>query len=131
LELREWQQNAIDYFFSHDKKAIFSVPTGSGKTFVAIKILKKVLKYSDPKIRILIVVPKNVILKGWVQELRDQGFLFDKVGIYNGECKEYSKITLTTTASISKLNYKMFEFLIADEVHNMGTPRQLEILKHN
>ena len=129
MELREWQKNAIAFFFEKNK-AILNVPTGAGKTFAAISILKKVLE-NDPNIRILIVMPKLVIIEGWKKELIAMGFHFHQIGIVSGECKEFSKITLTTINSVYKLDMRMFDFIIADEIHNMGTPRMLKILKNN
>jgi len=130
MELRKWQKESIDFFYEKNKNAVFSVPTGAGKTFVAIEILKRLLK-EEPDLRTLIVVPKNIILEMWSKELREHGFHWNKVGIYNGDCKEYSRITITTNASSLKLNYKMFDFIIADELHNMGTERMLKLISHN
>ena len=129
MELRKWQVEAEDYFFKHDKNVIFSVPTGAGKTYFAIYILKKLLE-QDPNIRTLIVSPTNVILDMWNKELAKYGFLWNKVGIYNGSCKEYCRITLTTTASIRKLNFKIFDLLIADEIHTCGTDSLLKIIQN-
>lgn len=126
--LREWQVHAIDYFFEKNCNAVFSVPTGSGKTYAAIEIIKRMIaKY--PTIRILVVMPKNIILETWIKELKENGFGWDKVGIYNSECKEFCKITLTTTSSITRVNHPFFDFLIADEIHNMGTDRLLKVLQ--
>lgn len=127
MELRDWQKEAVEYFFKHEMNALFSVPTGAGKTFVAIYILKKYLEV-HPRSKILIVVPKNVILQMWVEELDKNGFLWNRVGIFNGSFKEYSQITITTTKSVHKINQKIFDFLIADEVHNMGTTKLLTVL---
>jgi superfamily II DNA or RNA helicase len=129
MELRKWQKESIEFFNEKNKNAVFSVPTGAGKTFVAIEILKRLTK-EMPNIRTLIIVPKNVILEMWCKELREHGFHWNKVGIYNRDCKEYSRITITTNASALKLNYKMFDFIIADELHNMGTDRMLKLIRH-
>jgi superfamily II DNA or RNA helicase len=128
LTLRDWQVRATDYFFENNKTALFNVPTGAGKTFVAIYILKKLIE-EYPNLRTLIIAPKNVIIeKTWLPELRKYGYHLNNVGIYNGDFKEYSKITITTNASLPKINKKIFDFIIADEVHNMGTPKMLEVL---
>jgi superfamily II DNA or RNA helicase len=128
LKLREWQKQAIEYFFAYKGNAVFSVPTGAGKTFVAIRILQ-MLREKEPGLKALIVVPKNVILeKTWFPELKDNGIMLNQVGIYNGNIKEYCKVMITTNASVSGINYKMFDFLIFDEVHNAGTPAMLSLL---
>ena len=128
MELRRWQKEALEYFFTHDKNCLMAVPTGAGKSFLAIQIIKKLLE-DEPNLKILIVVPKNVIIdKTWVPELQSQGFMWDKVGIFNGSCKEYSRITLTTTVSVHNINKKIFDFIIADEVHGWGTEKLKEVL---
>jgi len=131
IQLREWQANATEYFFENNRKVIFNVPTGAGKTYVAIHILNKLME-EDPSLRTLIIAPKNVIIeKTWVPELRVAGYHMNQVGIYNGDFKEYSRITVTTNASIHRINKKIFDFVIADEVHNMGTKKLLEVLNFN
>jgi superfamily II DNA or RNA helicase len=129
MELRKWQKDAEQFFFANNLNAIFSVPTGSGKTFFAIYILKKLIEL-NPNLRTLIISPTNVILDMWNKELSNNGFLWNKVGIYNGTCKEYSRITLTTTASVRRMNLKVFDLLIADEIHTMGTDTLLKVLEH-
>ena len=129
IKLRAWQQKAIQFFLENKGQVIWSVPTGSGKTYAAIQVIKNLLE-KEPNLKILIIVPTNVILDMWQGELMKNDFMFNKIGIYNSNCKEYSKITLTTTSSAGKINIKIFDFLIIDEVHQAGTDRLLKILEH-
>lgn len=130
MELYDWQRKAIDYFFKKARgRAIFQVPTGAGKSFCAIEIIKKALEL-NPDIKILIVVPKNVILETtWYKELYDNGINIQDIGVWYGEIKETAKITLTNVQSIEKLDLDKFQFIIFDEIHNM-TKRLLKFLKH-
>ena len=131
MELRNWQQRAVKFFFENDGTALMNVPTGAGKTFVAIYIIKKLIE-KEPRIRILIVVPKLVIIdKTWVPELLNAGFHWGQIGIYTGDTKEFAKITLTTNASITKINLKIFDLFVADEIHNMGTDRLQKVIDFN
>lgn len=130
MELRTWQKEAIEYFKEHRGVALFQVPTGAGKTIFAIHIIRTLLEQNN-HLRTLIIVPKNVILeKTWLKELYDNGFTIKDVGIYNGFCKEYNKITITTMSSVDKIDYSCFNFLIADEVHHVGTTRLLKVINH-
>ena len=130
LELYDWQNRAIDFFFKHNGKAIFEVTTGVGKTVCAIQLMKVLLK-ENKDLKTLIVVPKNVILeKTWYKELYDFGFSITEIGIYYGGGKEYSNITLTNMQSLSKVDIDRFDFVIYDEIHNYGTARMLEFVKH-
>src|SRR3990172_11763704 len=115
--LFQWQQRAIDYFFENNGCAIFEATTGSGKTICAIKIIKKVWEV-HPDYRILIVVPKNVILEtGWYPELYDQGISLKNIGVYYGSLKEESKITITNMQNLVKIDQEKYDMIIVDELH--------------
>lgn len=130
LELHDWQQRAINYFFSHNTTALFEVTTGAGKTFCAIEILKQIHK-EKPEARCLIVVPKNVILEtGWYKELYNAGYYIHEIGIFYGLGKEYGKITITNMQSISKVALDIFDVVIFDEVHNYCTKRLFPYLEY-
>ena len=81
--LRDWQRRGIDFFFNKSEgKAIFECATGVGKTFFAIEIIKRILK-ENPEYKILIVVPKNVIMEtGWYKELYEAGVSIKDIGVY-------------------------------------------------
>jgi superfamily II DNA or RNA helicase len=130
LDLYDWQRQAINYFFSHDCKAVFEVTTGAGKTLCAIEILKRIHEI-NPKARCLIVVPKNVILEtGWYKELYVNGYSLADIGLYYGLIKEYAKVTITNMQSISKVALEIFDIVIFDEIHNYGTKRLLPYLEY-
>jgi len=123
LELRDWQREAKEFFYDNNHKAIFQVSTGAGKTFSAIDIISEVLE-RDPKIKVLVVVPKNVILEtGWYKEFTDFGFPIQDIGVFYGSVKEYARITITNMQSIDKIPIEIFDFCVFDEVHNMATKR--------
>lgn len=129
IELYDWQNRAIKYFFNNNYKAIFEVTTGAGKTFFAIEIIKKILE-TEPYIQVLIVVPKNVILEtGWYKELYDAGISIKDIGVYYGNIKEYAKFTITNIQNLENINFELFNMIIFDEIHNMYTTRLMEYLK--
>lgn len=130
LSLRDWQRRAKDFFFEHDGKAIFEVSTGAGKTYSAIDIIQDIL-FREPNLKVLIVVPKNVILEtGWYKELADAGIPLQKIGVYYGDIKEYAQITITNIQSLNRIPLEIFDMLIIDEIHSAGTKRMLEMIKH-
>lgn len=129
VELYDWQRRAIRYFMQHHR-TIFEVTTGAGKTFCAIEIIKR-LNALDPNLRVLIVVPKNVILETtWYKELYANGFSLSNIGVYYGFAKEYGKITITNMQNINKIALEIFDLVIWDEIHNYGTRRLLKYLQH-
>lgn len=130
IQLHDWQERAIKYFFEK-KNVIFEVSTGAGKSFCSIVILKKLLE-QEPNLKILIVVPKNVILeKTWFKELYDAGISIRDIGIYYGAIKEYGKITITNMQSLHKIALEMFSVVVWDEIHNYYTKRLRPFMKHN
>ena len=130
VELYDWQRRAIKYFFKYNK-AIFEVTTGAGKTFCAIEIINKIWE-TDPDVRVLIVVPKNVILEtGWYKELYDYGISIKDIGVYYGAIKEYAKVTITNMQSLHRIALDLFDMVILDELHNYGTKRLLPYVERD
>jgi len=129
LTLYDWQRRAIDFFLKH-KQVIFEVTTGAGKTYCAISIIKKILEI-EPKCKILIIVPKNVIMETtWYKELYEFGIPIPDIGVYYGPIKELTNISITNMQSVHRIPLDMFDFVIYDELHNYGTERMLEFVKH-
>lgn len=130
LTLRDWQRKAKKFFFESDGTCILEVSTGAGKTTSAINIIQE-LQEKEPNLRVLIVVPKNVILEtGWYKELTDAGVPIQKIGVYYGSTKEYAQITITNMQNINRIPLEMFDMLVTDELHNYATTRMLEFVKH-
>ncbi len=128
-DLRSWQIKAKKFFYENNKNVIFEVSTGAGKTFITIDILQELL-LKEPKLKVLIVVPKNVILEeGWYKELVDYGIPIQSIGVYYGSIKEYSRITITNIQNLDRIPLTMFDMFIGDELHNLGTDRILKILE--
>jgi len=128
--LYDWQRRAIE-FFNKNNTCIFEVTTGAGKTFFAIEIIKRLFK-EDEDLKVLIVVPKNIILEDtWFKQLYEFGFTMADVGVYYGFTKEYGrKITITNMQNLEKVALEMFDMAIFDEIHNYGTKRLLPFLKY-
>ena len=129
MQLHVWQKDALAMFL-RDKELIANVCTGAGKTLLAIETIKYI-RENFPEYNILIVAPKIVIIETvWLKELNKAGFGPNQVGVYYGYAHEFSKITLTTIASIPRLDMKMFEYIVCDEIHNMMSPTLSKLLKH-
>lgn len=131
MTLRDWQLDAKKFFFNNNCNAIFEVVTGAGKTYIAVDIINEILKI-NPDTKVLIVVPKNVILEtGWYKELVDAGFPIQKIGVYYGNIKEYAQVTLTNMQNIHKIPLELFDMAIFDECHNYPTEKKLPIIYHD
>lgn len=129
MELYKWQVEAIDQFLKNGQ-LIIAAATGTGKTITAIEIIKK-MREEDPDMNILLVAPKIVIIENvWLRELYKAGFGPNHVGVYYQLAHEFSKITLTTIASVPRLDMGVFDMIICDEIHNMMSPNLMKLLKH-
>lgn len=129
--LYEWQHKAIDFFFKNDCSVIYECPTGTGKSLMAVELLRKIWEKENKQA--VIIVPKNVILEtGWYKELFDNGVSLADIGVFYGDIKEYGrKVTITNVQNIGKIDLSRFGILLIDEIHN-STVRVLEILSlHN
>ncbi len=124
IQLYQFQKEAIEKFNQNNHQLLVSIPTGGGKTIVALNIIEKFLKNTNKKV--LIVTPAN---------LRDN-FLdsFNKFNL----TKEIQPIIIKNTAQL-ELNYKFkncfivsynflynninifleynFDLLVIDELH--------------
>ncbi len=113
LELRDYQEKALESWLK-DKRGCVIMPTGSGKTHVALSAINEL---SEPS---LVVVPTLDLLDQWIDKLKIFGE--ENVGEFSGRKKELKPITVTTYDSAyvnaEKLGNR-FKLLIFDEVHHL------------
>jgi superfamily II DNA or RNA helicase len=125
MDLRRWQQEALNVLLDK-KKLLVEVGTGCGKTFFTCFALNEIIK-QNRDFKVLIVLPKIVILNGWLSDIY-KFFPISDVGFYFMDMKEYAKITLTTTASLKNIVTDLFDVIVADEVHNLKSERLNNLL---
>jgi len=112
-KLRDYQRNAVDSWLK-SRKGIIVLPTGSGKTLVAVNII------SELNVPSLIVVPTLDLVRQWKSVLKES---FDiEIGEYSGEEKKLKSITVatydTSYLQAEELGNK-FLLVIFDEVHHL------------
>jgi superfamily II DNA or RNA helicase len=122
LELRQYQKDALDAWLDAGKRGVIVLPTGAGKTYVALEAVKRM------NVATLVVVPTLDLLDQWKQQLTTL-FGLD-VGIYGGGEKRLEPLTVSTYDSAfiraEKLGDK-FMFIIFDEVHHLPAPSYSQI----
>ena len=145
---RPHQVNALETWVKNKRRGIFEHATGSGKTFTAMCAIHDAFKRNEV---VLVLVPSRDLLKQWDRELRET-LLEDKVyylpcGDNNNEWKKPDTLlswtsdggsthriilaTMDTACSenfVKNVSQGKHLFVVADEVHRLGSPRRRSAL---
>ncbi|MBO5899829.1 MAG: DEAD/DEAH box helicase, partial [Lentisphaeria bacterium] len=110
--LRPHQQEALDCWIANSKRGVTVLPTGSGKTILAVSAIAAAGRSA------LILVPTIDLLTQWANVL---GSFFDMpIGMLGGGSRNIENVTVSTYDS-AVLNMEFignrFGLLIADECH--------------
>ncbi len=126
IEPRDYQQAALAAWNDHDRRGSVVLPTGSGKTFLAVQAI------ADVGVSTLVVVPTIDLMNQWHATLTnafgDQ--LPDEVGVLGGGSRNVTDITVTTYDSAYRYINEygdQFGLLIVDEVHHLPAPTYQQI----
>lgn len=101
----DYTQEILELSDSH-KYLMLNLPTGMGKSKVAIDIIKRHTKDKLMGCNVLIVVPKNVLKDNWKEEL------------IKWEFPELINVQFTTYISYPKYAETYWDFIIFDEGHH-------------
>lgn len=116
-EPHDYQLDALEAWKTADCRGSIVLPTGAGKTFVAIHAIAQVQRST------VIVAPTIDLLHQWYARLVNA---FDtEIGVYYGGEKTILPITVTTYHSAGDLiaDYgNQFKLIIYDEVHHLPAP---------
>lgn len=148
---RPHQVNALETWVKNNRRGIFEHATGSGKTFTAMCAIHDAFKRNEV---VLVLVPSRDLLKQWDRELRET-LLEDKIyyllcGDSNNEWKKLGTLaswtsdggsthriilaTMDTACSddfVKNVSQGEHLFVVADEVHRLGSPHRRNALNIN
>jgi superfamily II DNA or RNA helicase len=114
-ELRDYQRAALEAWETADHRGVIELPTGSGKTVIAIGAIERL---GTPT---LVVVPTIDLLNQWRRELAAE---FDvPVGQLGGGEQRVEALTVATYDSAYLRADDLgdrFGLLVCDEVHHLG-----------
>ena len=116
-EPHDYQLEALDAWQGVGRRGSIVLPTGSGKTFVAIRAIHQADRST------LVVAPTIDLLHQWYARLAN-AFATD-VGVYYGGEKVVLPLTVTTYHSAGDLVAEQgnaFKLVIWDEVHHLPAP---------
>lgn len=147
--LRKYQKEAILNWYDNDKKGIFEMATGTGKTITALSCFKKVLDENDDLLTV-IACPQSHLIDQWIKDIKK--FYNGKILIASSKNRIWKKefkrimrdsymglvddvVIITTHRSLSSDYFtnciKQFKnkiLLIVDEVHGIGSSKQSSAL---
>lgn len=114
IELRDYQEEALEAWRKAGLSGLIVLPTGAGKTVIALKAIEELCEAA------LVVVPTLVLADQWMQRLEGEFGL--KIGAVGGGSRQVRAITVATYASASLRADRMgslFRLIIFDEVHHL------------
>jgi superfamily II DNA or RNA helicase len=116
LTPRPYQEEAIAAWARHDGRGVIVLPTGAGKTVVALAIAARL------GLRALVVVPTIDLLTQWRQALADRlGYPLSEIGVIGGGNRTQRDLTVITydSAAMPQRDLSGFGLLVVDEVHHL------------
>ena len=126
IEPRDYQQAALTAWTDHDRRGTVVLPTGSGKTFLAVQAI------ADAGVSTLVVVPTIDLMNQWHATLTNAfgNQLPDAIGVLGGGSHDVADITVTTYDSAYRYVNEYgdrFGLLVVDEVHHLPAPTYQQI----
>ena len=124
INLLDYQQKAVDKFFSNDKGLLAGLPTGTGKTVVGLAIIEKLFE-KDRNIKVLIICPANLRFN-FKESIKSFHLNNIKADIVS-EPKDYQSVYQNNNIIIISYNFMIlhpemikkdkYNLLISDEFH--------------
>lgn len=115
-EPRDYQREAVDRWRAAGRRGTVVLPTGAGKTLVAL------LAIDDVRAGACIVAPTRALVAQWFTQLAD-AFGAERVGAWYGDEKEVRPLTVTTYHSAFTLLERWgerFALIVLDEAHHLA-----------
>ena len=122
VELRTYQNKALDNWCRAGNRGILVLPTAAGKTFIALKAIDLL------RTQTLIIVPTLDLIDQWRKRVRE--CLGVEAGVVGGGENIVRMVTVSTYDSAYSQAAQLgnrFMFLIFDEVHHLASPGYMQI----
>ncbi|MDF2833022.1 DEAD/DEAH box helicase family protein [Chryseobacterium indoltheticum] len=144
---RQYQINAYENWIKNDKKGLFNMATGTGKTLTSLNCLLEQYRESN-SYKAIILVPTRALLEQWKNECKKFNFSNiiaistkekwpQNISFLNSASNfiEVSFVVIVTYAAFYRKNFQSHfkdlpadTLLIADEAHNLGSSNVSKLL---
>jgi superfamily II DNA or RNA helicase len=122
VELRPYQQAALEAWLDAGRRGVIELPTGAGKTYIALKAMERL------NISTLVVVPTLDLVDQWRRQL--EAFFHVEAGVVGGGEVVVKPLTVSTYDSAYLRGEQLgnrFLFMVFDEVHHLPAPSYMQI----
>ncbi len=122
VELRSYQQAALEAWLDAGRRGVIELPTGAGKTYIALKAMERL------NVATLVVVPTLDLVDQWRRQL--EACFHIEVGVVGGGEVAVKPVTVATYDSAYLRGEHLgnrFLFLVFDEVHHLPAPSYRQI----
>ena len=114
---RVHQKEALDAWMAAGSKGVVSLPTGAGKTYLAILAIRAMQR------PVLVIVPTIHLLEQWRRQLAT--YFGEPVGAMGGGHKQWESVCVSTfdSAAMGMESWgNRFGLLVVDECHHLPAP---------
>lgn len=122
VQLRSYQESALDRWQRNENKGVLVLPTAAGKTYIALKAIDVL------RVQALIVVPTLDLIDQWRSRIKE--WLGVESGAVGGGENNVRMITVATYDSAylqTAFLGNRFRLIIFDEVHHLASPSYMQI----
>jgi len=115
VRLRDYQEQALRSWNDGGRRGVIVLPTGAGKTVIALKAIELL---NQPSV---VVVPTLDLVEQWRSRLEDEFGV--EVGVYGGGDNKIGALTVSTYDSAYLRAGEIgnrFNFIVFDEVHHLA-----------
>jgi superfamily II DNA or RNA helicase len=123
-ELRAYQRDALGVWRAFGARGIVAMPTGSGKTVLAVAAM------ADAKVRSLVLCPTRALLEQWERQIAR--WYAGPVGVVGDGATRVEDVTVMTFESAYRRLDALgdrFGLLVVDEAHHFGGGVRAEALE--
>ena len=122
VQLRSYQESALDRWQRNENKGVLVLPTAAGKTYIALKAIDVL------RVQALIVVPTLDLIDQWRSRIKE--CLGVESGAVGGGENNVRMITVATYDSAylqAAFLGNRFRLIVFDEVHHLASPSFMQI----